>query len=205
MVTKKLPQLSILDQIKNDPYHSPRRSIDWYKKKINDLGGNSPLAKTELLKTTKALQTNMIVPGTMNFFAYDPKYKEELPFYDKFPLSMVFSVEGNLFRGINFHYLSYPLRAALYDKLAAIAGQNPSDPNRVRRLNWKLLSNAAKFPMVAPAVKSYLFSHVRSKFITIPIEDWKSAIFLPVESFAKKSREYVARNSGQKIRKANGY
>jgi hypothetical protein len=52
---------------------------------------------------------------------------------------------------------------------------------------------------VQPAVKSYLYSHVRSRIIKVPVEDWKTAIFLPVEGFAKKSQSVVARNSGMII------
>lgn len=202
MAIKKLPQLSILDQIKNDPKYSTRRSIDWFKKKINDLGGNGPAVKTELLQTTKHLQSSRLVIGSMNFFAYDPKFKETLPFYDKFPLSLVFSIEDNIFRGINWHYLSYAMRAKLYDKMEQIIGQNPGNADRVARLTWKLLGAASKFPEIRPAVKSYLYSHVRSRFIRIPVEDWKTAIFMPVDSFAKKSQAYVARNSGEQIRRA---
>ena len=197
----KTPQISILDQLKNDPKYSTRRSVDWFKQKIQQLGGNAPGAKTQLLKETKHLQTNMVIPGAMHFFSYDPKFKETLPFYDKFPLALVFSIEDNLFRGINFHYLPYVIRGKLYDKLIQIAGENPSQPDRVRRLNWKLLGNVSKFPEVQPAVKSYLYSHVQSRFIKVPIEDWKGAIFLPVDSFAKKSQSFVARNSGQIIRR----
>ncbi len=197
----KAPVLSILDQIRLDPKFSQRRSTDWFKTKINQLGGNSPTAKTELLKNTKAIQSTMVLPGAMHFFAYDPKFKEELPFYDKFPLAMVFSVEQNLFRGINFHYLSYAVRAKLYDKMAQIAMVYRNNQQQAKKLNWKLMSDVSKFPEVRPAVKSYLFSHVQSRFIRVPIDDWKTAIMLPVDSFAKKSQSYVARDSGQQIRK----
>lgn len=192
---------SILDLVRQDPRFNQTRSVDWFKQKITQLGGNSPSAKTDLLAETKHLQTQMFLPGAMHMFAYDPKYKEELPFYDKFPLALIFSVEGDLVRGINFHYLPYVLRARLFDKMWQIASKYHNNKQQVMRLNWKLLGNISKFPEVQPAVKSYLYSHVRSRIIKVPVEDWKTAIFLPTETFAKKSQAFVARDSGQQIRK----
>lgn len=197
----KLPPLSILDKVKNDPKYTQARSIDWFKKKINDLGGNSPSAKNDLLKTTKPLQTIRILPGAMFMFGYDPKHKDDLPFYDKFPCSLVFGLTEGGFTGINWHYLPYVIRGKLFDKLWLIAARYHNNQQQVLRLNWKLLSNVSKFPEVRPAVKSYLYSHLLTRLIKIPVDDWKTAMLLPVESFAKKSQAYVARDSGQKIRK----
>lgn len=197
----KRPALSILDLVRNDPRYTPTRSIDWFKAKINELGGNSPSTKTDLINTTKPLQTTRFLPGAMFMFKYDPKFKVELPFYDTFPCSLIFSVEGDLVRGINWHYLPYVIRGKLFDKLYQIAARYHNNQQQVLRMNWKLLSNVSKFPEVRPAVKSYLYSHIQSRLIKIPVDDWKTAMLLPVESFAKKSQAYVARDSGQQIRK----
>lgn len=193
--------MSILDRVRADPKFTQKRSIDWFKQKINLLGGNTPAAKTELLMETKHLQSFMMLPGAMHMFAYDPKYKEELPFYDKFPLALIFSAEGDNVTGINFHYLPYQIRGLLFDKLWMIASRYHNNRQQVMRLNWQLLGNVSKFPEVQPAVKKYLYGHIRSKIIRIPVEDWKTAMMLPVDAFAKKSQAWVARDSGQKIRK----
>jgi hypothetical protein len=197
----KVVPLSILDKVRTDPKYTQARSVDWFKKKISDLGGNSPSAKNDLIKTTKPIQTMRFIPGSLFIFKYDPKYKESLPFYDTWPCSLIFSIEEDLVRGINFHYLPYAIRGKLFDKLNLIAAKYHNNQQQVMRLNWKLLSNVAKFPEVRPAVKSYLYSHLQSKLIKVPVEDWKTAILLPIESFAKKSLAYVSRDSGQQIRK----
>ena len=49
------------------------------------------------------------------------------------------------------------------------------------RYNWELLSNSAQFPEVKPCVKRYLTKQIRSRFFEINPQDWKGAIFLPVE------------------------
>lgn len=198
---RNAPTLTIFDQIRNDPKFNHRRSVDWFKKKIGDLGGNSPTARTDLLAETKKMQYSFVLPGAMYMFMYDPKYKDELPYYDKFPLSLIFAEEGDRFWGINFHYLSYKVRGILFDKMWLIASRYHDSQERVQRMNWKLLSNVSKFPEVRPAVKSYLYTQVRSRFIRVPVEDWKTAIFLPVDMFAKKSQGAVASLSGMAIRK----
>jgi len=192
---------SILDLVRNDPRYSQTRSVDWFKKKINEYGGNSPEAKYDLQQKTKQHQFTRFLPGAMYIFKYDPKTKADLPYYDNWPCSLMFSLTDTGMVGINFHYLSYDMRGRLFDQMNAIAIKYHNNQQQVLRLNWKLLSNVSKFPMVRPAVKQYLYSHVRSKLIRIPVEEWKIAMMLPIESFSKKSQAYVARDSGQQIRK----
>ena len=198
----RLPVMSIFDKIRSDPKYTQARSIDWFKKKINDLGGNSPAAKFELMKTTKQKQTSMFLVGSLFIFKYDPKHKETLPFYDTWPCSLIFSIEDNLVRGINFHYLSPLIRGKLFDKLWQVAMVYRNNQQQCKRITWRLLSNAAKYPEVSPAVKSYLYSHLQSRLLKVDIDDWKTAMLLPMESFAKKSFAYVTRDSNQKIKDA---
>lgn len=199
---KKLPEQSILDKVRNDPKYSPIRSLDWMKKKIQELGGNSPSAKYDLLKTTKEKQTTRVLPGAMYMFKYAPKHADTLEFYDMFPCTIMFGLNATGMIGINLHYLSIPLRAKLFDKLFQIAKVYRNNQQQCKKITWAFLNNVSKYPEVAPCVKQYLFSHVQSKLIKIDIDDWRTAMLIPVESFAKKSLTYVNRNSGQKIKRA---
>jgi hypothetical protein len=202
-VVKKIkePELSILDKVKADPRYSPDRSTAWFKTKIDALGGNSPTAKYDLLKTTKEHQVTRFLPGCMFIFKYDPKTKEDLPFYDNWPCTLIFSIVGDRAIGINLHYLGYEFRKKLLDKMMMTANRYHNNQQQVLRLNWKLLSNVSKFPEVAPTVHSYLYSHVQSKLIKVDVDEWVIASNLPIESFSKKSFSWVARNSGQIVRK----
>ena len=190
------PQLnttSIFDEIKKNPKFQATRSADWFKEKIKELAPMAPVDRANLLAQTKGpMQSNRLLPGTLTFFAYDPKYKDVLPYYDKFPLSFIISIDRFGFTGINFHYLSIPMRIRLYDAMYAVARQSVNkSTQQVLVLNWKLLSNFSKFPAVAPAIKKYLFGHVQSKFIKVPIEDWKTAILLENAEFKKASASTV--------------
>lgn len=192
---------SILDQVRNDPKYSVARSTDWFRKTINDLGGNSPSAKQDLLKTTKEKQVTRVLPGTMYIFKYDPKTKKDLPYYDTWPCTLMFGLTQTGMIGINWHYLPIPIRAKLFDKIFMIAKVYRNNQQQCKRITWNFLNSVSKFPEVRPAVKQYLYSHLQSKLIRVDIDDWKTALLLPIDSFAKKSQAYVARDSGQKIKK----
>ena len=74
-------------------------------------------------------------------------------------------------------------RARLLGKLMETTQDKTIDDKTTMRYNWELLSNSAQFPEVKPCVKRYLTTRLRSKFFEINPQDWKGAIFLPVEDF----------------------
>jgi hypothetical protein len=188
----KRNKTSIFEEIKKDPKFKAERSADWFKSKIKDLAPMAPVDRANLIAQTRESQSNRLLPGTLTFFAYDPKYKETLPYYDKFPLSFIIGIDRFGFTGLNFHYLSIPMRIRLYDAMYVMAKQSLNKTTQQALvLNWKLLSNFARFPAAAPAVKKYLFGHVQSKFIKIPLEDWKTAILLENAEFKKVSASTV--------------
>lgn len=200
----KVPELSIFEKVRNDPKFTTARSHDWFRAKIKELSNNAPSfqMKTDLLKTTKPIQTTRFLPGSLFIFKYDPKWKEELPYYDTWPCSLIFGMEGDRVFGINIHYLNINLRCKLFDKIWMIAQVYRNNQQQCKRLTWRLLGNVAKFPEVAGCTKSYLYSHIQSKLIKVDIDDWKTSIHLPVASFAKKSQDYVIRETSKIVRKA---
>ncbi len=201
----KLPKvdnskISILDKIRNDPKFTTARSVEWFKRKIQEAGGNSPSAKFELLKTTKEKQVTRVIPGAMYIFKYMPKYAEELEYYDTWPCSLMFAINPDGMTGINFHYLSVPVRARLFDKLWQIAMVYRNNLQQCKKITWKFLNNVSQYPEVAPGIKRYLYSHLQSKLIKVDIDDWRTAILLPISSFAKKSESYIFKQSNQIIK-----
>lgn len=188
-------QQSILEQIRANPKFDQKNSQAWFAQKIKELSAKNPISKLTLLKTTKDIQTPRMMIGTMCFFGYDPKHKDTLPHYDRFPLSFVFGIDNKGFTGINFHYLNIPMRVKLYDAMWKIASQSYLPTQQVKALTWQLLSNVAKFPAAGPAVKRYLYGHVRTKFIKVNIQDWKTAIMLPVSQFTGANEQSVQRLS----------
>ncbi len=177
---------------------------DWFRDKAFDMtkvNANKIMSKhPERLKTT--MNRNSI--GRMFMYFYDPKWKEELPYYDRFPLIFPFHVEGDRFKGINLHYLPPLLRAHLMDALYSKTNNDKMDDTTKLRISYKILKGATKFRYFRPCVKEYLFSHVRSQFLYIPPSEWDIALFLPTERFVKARKQRVWSDSRKAIEAGGG-
>lgn len=148
----------------------------------------------DLLSNNERLVTNLSV-GRMYLFAYDPKTKDELPYYDKFPLIFPFRKVTGGFYGINMHYLPHILRARLMDALYSLANNNANDDTTKLRLSYQILNSSSKFRYFEPCVKHYLNSHVKSRFLWVPADQWQKALFLPLERFVNSNKQQVWRNT----------
>lgn len=178
---------------------------EWYRQAAKSYngrirGGDGPNAgrvdygrineRSFLNQNSKHLTTT-IVPGKMYMFHYDPKYRETLPFYDRFPLIFPFRVKPDRFWGINLHYLPLPLRARLMDELYKLTNNRTFDESTKIEFSYKLLTSAAKYKGFEPCVKQYLKSHVETQFLNVSPEYWDAALFLPLERFSKATKSQV--------------
>ena len=120
--------------------------------------------------------------GQMYMFQYDPKYKDVLPYYDRF-------------YGLNLHYLPLRLRARLMDALYDTVG---TDGDQFQ-ITYNILNKASKLRFFKPCVKHYLFGHVKSRFFYIDPKEWDIALFLPTERFVKANKARVHRDSIARI------
>lgn len=143
---------------------------------------------------------SQLTVGRMYMFAYDPKTKDDLPYYDKFPLIFPFRRVQGGFYGINMHYLPHMLRARLMDNLYTLANNTNKDDTTKLRLSYQLLDSAAKFRYFKPCVKHYLNSQVKSRFLWIPANQWETALFLPLERFTGATKQQVWRDSRRMVR-----
>lgn len=170
-------------------------AVDWYRNKASAV---SNINTNRLVSGNPQYQTTRIVPGHLYLFGYDAKYKDVLPFYDRFPVVFPFSRDSDSFTGINLHYLPFALRARLMDALYQVVTDQKFNEKTRLNLSYKLLSSSSKYKYFEPCVKKYLFSHVQTKFLQVPSNEWDIALFLPLERFTiPKSKVY--QNSMSKI------
>lgn len=137
-----------------------------------------------------------IRPGNLYMFFYDPKTKDKLPYYDRFPMVFPFSKTENGFIGLNLHYLSYRFRIILLDNLLKFKNSKGLDETTRLKLSWNLIQGIAKHSLAQPCVKSYLSDHMMTQLKIITPTEWTSALMMPVESFAKASSTQVWKNTG---------
>jgi len=138
--------------------------------------------------------------GHMYMFLYDPKHKETLPYYDRFPLIFPINKAKGGFLGINFHYLPLQLRAKLMDSLYEVTTNDRFDETTKIRASYNILNSASKYKEFRPTVKHYLANHVKSKLIYINPSEWDISLFLPTERFEKASKTKVWEDSKRIIR-----
>lgn len=163
------------------------QSRAWLRSKIKSLRPT----REDLLADRDRLKNNAII-GNMYFFLYDPKTKDKLPYYDRFPLVLPIEQYTDGFLGLNLHYIHPKQRIVLLDKLSEFANNDKYDKTTKLRLSYDLLSRSSKLFEVRPCVKRYLFRHVQSRFLEIAADEWDIAALLPMESFigASTSRVY---------------
>jgi len=148
-----------------------------------------------LLKEPALKTESEQIPGGMFMYFYDPKTKDKLPYYDKFPLTVIVGPAPGGFTGLNLHYLPMVLRAKLLDALMDITSDKKYDDNTKFNLSYNTLKKASKMRYFKPCFKRYLTANVKSRFARVPASEWEIATFLPTASFEKASKTTVWKDS----------
>lgn len=161
---------------------------DWYRETARKM---RTVNERSLMKGDQDRLTGRPIVGSMYMFSYDPKWKEELPYYDTFPLVFPFRKVPGGFYGLNLHYLPLQLRARLMDALYGYANNTRYDESTKIKLNYELLTSVSNLKFFSPCVKHYLDDHVRSRFVYVYPSEWDIALFMPTERFAKKTKTQV--------------
>ena len=185
--------------IKQNPNSVKREINTWYGGQIAKLiNATTP---NKVIKDNATLQASDVFIGKLAFYFYDPKWKKELPHYDRFPLLIPFDITKDGFYGYNLHYLPPRYRIAILEKLLEFTNNDRFDVTTKLKLSYQYLKGVSKYKELQPCIKRYLASHVRSKFVIVQSYDWHIACLLPVERFEKESKGIVWRKSLEKMNK----
>jgi hypothetical protein len=192
----------LLDKISED---MKTKSLDvraaetrkWLLKTVNRLkriDRKRDIAEDEMRHVSKA------IIGKMYFFFYDPETKDELPYYDKFPLVIPIKKYDNGFLGLNLHYIPPRHRIIFLDKLYDVLSNKEFDETTKIRINYDMLNGIDRYKEFRPCVKRYLMSNVKTPIVEIESSNWETAAVLPVEFFVKKELRKVFKESMDAIK-----
>ena len=118
------------------------------------------------------------IVGEVMLYQYSAKYAEQLPFYDRNPMTYIVAMEGNAFYGVNLHYTKPSNRSGTLDY---IIGNN--DFTKLDGYN------------------KYLRSYVQGMFLHLKGEDLDKALGMRLEKFVKNYGSVELGMTNQKIRR----
>jgi len=170
-----------------------KASMEWFRSTVS----NRKVSRASLIGDgpTRSRQ----VYGSMYNFQYDPKTKQTLPYYDRFPLCIPVQKAKGGFYGLNLHYLHPLIRAQFLDELYDITNNSKYDRTTKMNVTYQLLKSTSRMRFFKPCLKHYLSSQIQSQLLLIEPADWEIAIFLPTESFRKVGKETVWNESRSKF------
>lgn len=158
----------------------------WFETKA---GAASPGSMRSTILSSNIRKRDFGITGNMYFFRYDAKFKETLPMWDKYPLVIVLERKSDGFLGLNLHYLSGGQRNSLLNLVDKYKSEYKMKMSVTTgaSVNWVNLMQYADMigleALPPKALKRYLFTHCRSKFIEIYPDEYDKAIQLPIEEW----------------------
>ena len=189
----------LLDRIKTSLAKeglTPRTNASraWLRAKVKDLKPTS----SGLMNDRNRLKTTSMI-GRMYFYFYDPKTKDSMPYYDRFPLVIPIERYNDGFLGLNLHYIHPKHRMILLDKLSETMSNDTYDEKTKLKINYRYLAAASRIFEANPCIKRYLFRQIESRFLEITADEWDIAAMLPVESFVGATTSKVYADSRKKF------
>jgi hypothetical protein len=170
--------------IKGRKQYTKGQSIDWFKGLFR-----APAAiRKQLMKGDDGKRyRNSVQIGTMVAFYYDPKHKDTLSVYDRFPLVMVIDFRKSGFLGLNLHFLSQGQRSDLLNLLMRYANNQAMDETTRLLLSWQAVVATSRMRNLSEkCVKHYLYPHCRSRFVQINADEWDKVASLPTADMVYK-------------------
>ena len=177
-----------------------KKTFGWYQSKIKQVVGAKPTQEdVEGLDKLRKKHYTGLVHGRIYFFGYDAKYKDKLPYFDRFPLSIIIDISKDHILGLNLHYLPFKYRLIFIEKLEDFLTNPKNDEKERYALTYGLVKNFSRYPEVKPMIKKYLKSHVKGRLVEIAPSELIIAAMLPVASFNNNNQLKVWEDSLNKM------
>lgn len=172
-------------------------AVQWFTRETRKIRRANSEKGEARSRTGVATQGPELV-GQIIMFGYDPKHKDTLPYYDRYPVAIPLAVESGSMLALNLHYLPPLVRLSFVRALESLAVE--TNPGRRLKISYNIVKSARHLGDYAPCIKRYLTSHVTSQVIRVDDREWEHAVLLPVARFvgATESQVWSDSLSGRK-------
>jgi len=176
-----------------------KKSLEWFRRAIGSMTVSD--RQRGLIEDSYSNKPKPLIGG-MFMFQYVAKWKDILPYYDRFPLVIPFQFTRDGFYGLNLHYIHPMRRVELLSELLRYArdydGQDDID-TRIQ-LSYQLIKKSSRLKWARPCIKRYLTTEIQSSIKEVPYDDWDVISLLPTYNFTNKTNaNTVYRDSRLKV------
>lgn len=141
-----------------------------------------------------SIRRKSLLSGGCFFFKYDAKTKDQLPYWDAFPLVIPFGVDGDSFIGLNLHYLPTEERIKLLEFLLKTKAKKTT--REYIQISYQALKASSQQKLFEPCIHRYLMSHLRSRLVKVDHEEWENVALLPVAQWQKRKALLRGKSNG---------
>jgi len=103
-MAKKSELQNIFERNQYDLANIAKKSRSWFDQQVQAMARQG-VTPNKVLQSEASQLATKIVPGNMYMYFYDPKMKQTLPYYDRFPLVLPYRATADGFIGLNLHYI----------------------------------------------------------------------------------------------------
>ena len=166
-------------------------ALEWFRTNIRRVFDRRQNEKIYLDGTS----VGGIEEGRMYMMFYDAKWKNKLPWFDRFPLVIPFDKRTvrNGFYGINLHYIPPMMRQNLLEELYKY------DTGEGVEVNYEYFRSVTRLSPAIPCIKKYLWSQIKRPPMQVQKEYWDVAAMLPTANFGNVNTNTVYANSRKQI------
>ena len=176
-------------------------SLRWFQQRVKTM----KLTPEAFYHQSNLRKARRYLEGRMYTFFYDAKYKEKLPYWDRFPVVLILDMYQGGFSGLNLHYIPPRYRVRLlYELYKYITLDDDTRDENMKphiRIRYEMLRGMSKMKFFKPCYKRYLTQHIDGRALEITSDYWDVMAMLPLADWQKKHAREVYTES---IRIING-
>ena len=174
-------------------------SLRWFQQRVKTL----KITSEAFYRQSSLNKARRYLEGRMYTFFYDAKYKEKLPYWDRFPVVLILDMYQGGFSGLNLHYIPPRYRVRLlYELYKYIRLDDDTRDENMKphiRIRYEMLRGMSKMKFFKPCYKRYLTQHIDGRALEITSDYWDVMAMLPTAQWQKEKVRTVYSDSIRKI------